>query len=407
MSEEKKPEKKAASKVGTVIGVVVLVVACVTGGWIACDMWPKDAPPKPEVPFVPPSVEVRAVEECAFLNPERFVAHIEPCKEVDILPQVDGYVKELKFKEGDIVKKGDVLYVLDAERYEAIVNQRKADLVAAEAEERRAARYWQRIQKLDSKSISELERDNAEAGAESAKAAVLQAKANLIVAEYDLKKTTVVAPITGQIGKSAAYEGDYVAPARGVLARIVQTDPVRVSFPVSDRDYIQWCKEGFDGFDGKYRMRLLLPDGKNMYDKVGKFAFVDNEMSKGTGSVLVRAEFLNPDNILLPNTFVTLIRDAKAEKINPCVYEQSLFVLENGKQAVWVVKDNGAVELREVEVGNKQGRLVPVTKGLAKGEKVAITAVSKLADKMTVKVVSGKAVLNDDLDPNYKSPIKD
>jgi multidrug efflux pump subunit AcrA (membrane-fusion protein) len=122
---------------------------------------------------------------------------------------------------------------------------------------------------------------------------------------------------------------------------------------------------------------------------------------------LVRAEFLNPDNILLPNTFVTLIRDAKAEKINPCVYEQSLFVLENGKQAVWVVKDNGAVELREVEVGNKQGRLVPVTKGLAKGEKVAITAVSKLADKMTVKVVSGKAVLNDDLDPNYKSPIKD
>ncbi len=406
MSEEKKSEKKDASKTGTVIGVAVLVVACVTGGWIACDMWPKPEPPKVEVPVIPPSVEVRAVEECEFLKPERFVAHVEPCKEVDILPQVDGYIKEVKFKEGDLVEKGAVLYVLDAERYEAIVNQRRADLVAAETEERRAARYWQRIQKLDSKSISDLERDNAEAGAESAKAAVLQAKANLIVAEYDLKKTTVLAPIAGQIGKSSAYEGDYVAPSRGVLARIVQTDPVRVSFPVPDRDYIQWSKDGFSGFDAKYRMQLLLPDGKK-YGKVGKFAFVDNEMSKGTGTVLVRAEFLNPDNILLPNTFVTLVRDVKVDKVNPCVYEQSLFVRENGKQAVWVVKDDSTVELREVETGNKEGRMVPVLKGLAKGEKVAITAVSKLADKMKVAVVAGKATPNDDLDPDYESPIVD
>jgi multidrug efflux pump subunit AcrA (membrane-fusion protein) len=130
-------------------------------------------------------------------------------------------------------------------------------------------------------------------------------------------------------------------------------------------------------------------------------------MSKGTGTVLVRAEFLNPDNILLPNTFVTLVRDVKVDKVNPCVYEQSLFVRENGKQAVWVVKDDSTVELREVETGNKEGRMVPVLKGLAKGEKVAITAVSKLADKMKVAVVAGKATPNDDLDPDYESPIVD
>ena len=111
-------------------------------------------------------------------------------------------MKEILFKEGDIVEAGAVLYVLDDERYQAVANQRKADLAAAEAEERRARRYNERMQKADERGITQKERDDAEAGFERAKAAVLQAKANLVVAEYDLKKAKVVAPISGQISLS-------------------------------------------------------------------------------------------------------------------------------------------------------------------------------------------------------------
>ena len=107
--------EKKKSSVGSAIGVVVLVAASVTGGWVACDLWPKKAAPKMQIPQMAASVAVRPVEERLYNLPERFVAHAEPVQEVELLPQVDGYVKEIRFKEGDIVEAGDTLYVLDGE----------------------------------------------------------------------------------------------------------------------------------------------------------------------------------------------------------------------------------------------------------------------------------------------------
>lgn len=404
MSEDKNTEKKGSSKVGSVIGVVVLVAASVTGGWIACDMWPKPEEKKAEIPFQPPSVSVMPVEERAYNLPEKFVAHAEPVQEVELLPQVDGYIKEIKFKEGDIVKAGDVLYVLDAERYEAIVNQKKADLAAAEAEERRCVRYWQRMQKADARGVTELERDNAEAGAESAKAAVMQAKADLIVAEYDLKKAKVVAPISGQIGKTAAHVGDYVSSAKGPLARIVQIDPIRVSFPLTDRKYVAWRMAQQKGVAPDYRMRLVLPDGSE-YDGLGEWAFDDNTMSKETATIIMRLKFPNPDRMLVPNTYVTLLVDQKTPPKTPCVPQQAVVDLTTGGRAVWILKDGNTVEQRVIVAGEPSEGWIPVEKGVKVGEKVVVAGVSKLAPGMPV--VFAEPTGNDDLDPNYQSPIKE
>ena len=133
-------ETKKGGAVGAVIGTVVLAAACGAGGWIANDLWPKKAGGPPPMPPRIATVAVREVEERVYNLPEKFVAHAEAMQEVDLLPQVDGYIKEIKFREGDIVKAGAVLYVLDDERYRAVANQRKADLEAAEAEARRAER---------------------------------------------------------------------------------------------------------------------------------------------------------------------------------------------------------------------------------------------------------------------------
>ena len=402
MENKRTDGKKSA--VGSAIGVVVLVVASVTGGWVACDLWPKKAAPKMQMPQMAASVAVRPVEERLYNLPERFVAHAEPVQEVELLPQVDGYVKEIRFKEGDIVKAGDVLYVLDGERYQAIVNQRKADLEAAEAEKRRADRYFKRMEKADERGITQLERDNAEAAADSANAAVMQAKANLIVAEYDLKKTCIAAPISGQIGKTSAHVGDYVSPSKGSLARIVQIDPIRVSFPLTDRAYVGWRAAQLKGSAPDYRLRLILPDGSE-YKGLGAWAFDDNTMSKETATIIMRLVFPNPERMLVPNSYVTLLVDRKNPPKLPCVPQQAVLDLSTGSRAVWVLKEDMTVEQRVVETRETSGGWTPVVSGVKPGEKVVVSGIAKLAPGM--KVALAEATGNEDLDPNFKPRIQE
>ncbi len=400
--KEQKEETK--STVGAVIGTVVLVAASVTGGWIACELWPKGDKGPAQMVQGDVTVAVEKAQAREYNLPERYVAHAEPVQEVDLMPQIDGYIKELHFKEGDVVKAGDVLYVIDDERYLAVVNQRKADLEAAEAEERRAKRYFERMQKADARGITQLERDNAEAGADKAAASVLQAKANLVVAEYDLKKTKVIAPISGQIGKSAAYVGDYVSPSKGALAHIVQIDPIRVTFPLTDRKYVAWRASQKKGGAPEYRLRLMLPDG-TIYDREGAWAYDDNEMSKETATITMRLTFPNPDRMLIPNSYVTLLTDYQKPPKVMCIPQQAVFDLTSGNEAVWVLKDDMTVEQRAVKTKETSDGWVPVVDGLKEGEKVVISGISKLHVGMKVKLMEPTS--NADIDPNYKPPVKE
>ena len=400
------------STVGSIIGTIVLAAVCVAGGWIGKDMWPKgdggaaaaQAAKLAAMAAMQQTVAVTNAELRVYNLPERFVAHAEAVQEVDLLPQIDGYVKEIKFKEGDVVKAGQLLYVIDDERYQAVANQRKADLAAAEAEARRAERYFERMEKADERGITQLERDNAEAAAEKAKAAVLQAKANLVVAEYDLKKTTVFAPISGQIGKSSAHVGDYVAPSKGALAKIVQIDPIRVSFPLTDRAYIAWRQSKREGLDHAFRMRLILPDGSE-YDREGTWDFDDNQMSRETASIMMRLRFPNPERLLIPNSYVTLLTDYQEPPSYPSVPQQAIVDLPGGNQGVWILKDDMTVEQRPVETKEAFGGWTPLVKGVKEGERVVISGISKLGPG--VKVALAEPTSNDDINANHKSPIEE
>ena len=398
--------KESKSAIGALIGTVVLAAVCAVGGWVARELVPAEKPaaanPMAAMAGMPQTVAVTNVENRVYNLPERFVAHAEAVQEVELLPQVDGYIKEITFKEGDIVQAGQLLYVLDDERYQAVVNQRKADLSAAEAEERRAQRYYERMEKADSRGITEKELDDAQAGFESAKAKVMQAKANLVVAEYDLKKAKVVAPISGQIGKTTAHLGDYVAPSKGPLAKIVQIDPIRVSFPLTDRAYIAWRQAQRNGTAHEFRMRLLLPDGSE-YDQEGAWDFDDNQMSKETASIMMRLSFPNPERLLIPNSYVTLLTDYAQPPSYPSVPQQCVFDLPGGNQGVWVVREDMTVEQRPVEIMENFEGWVPVVSGLELGEKVILSGTSKLGPGM--KVVPLEPTPNDDITPGYVPPI--
>ena len=407
MVDTKRNDGKGGA-VGALMGTIALAAACAVGGWIARGLVPAGKPPAVNpmaaLAGMAQTVAVTNVETRAYNLPERFVAHAEAVQEVDLLPQVDGYIKEITFKEGDLVKEGQLLYVLDDERYQAVVNQRMADLSAAEAEERRAERYYERMQKADERGITQKERDDSEAAYESAKAKVMQAKANLVVAEYDLKKARVFAPISGQIGKTTAHHGDYVSPAKGALAKIVQIDPIRVSFPLTDRAYISWRQAQRAGKAAPVRMRLILPDGSE-YDQNGAWDFDDNQMSRETASIMMRLKFPNPERLLIPNSYVTLLTDLAVPPSYPSVPQQCLFDLPGGNQGVWVVGDDMTVSQRPVETREAFEGWTPVVKGLAEGERVVLSGVSKLGPGM--KVVPVEPTSNDDINPDHKSPIEE
>ena len=403
---ENKGEK--GSTIGAVIGTVVLAVVCAVGGWIARELIPHEKPvavnPLAAMAGMPQTVAVTNVEMKAYNLPEKFVAHAEAVQEVDLLPQVDGYIKEILFKEGDVVTAGQLLYVLDDERYQAVVNQRKADLSAAEAEERRTQRYFERMQKADSRGITEKELDDAEAAYESAKAKVMQAKANLVVAEYDLKKAKVVAPISGQIGKTTAHLGDYVAPLKGALAKIVQIDPMRVSFPLTDRAYIAWRQAQKKGTAPDFRMRLILPDGSE-YDREGAWDFDDNQMSMETASIMMRLSFPNPERLLIPNSYVTLLTDYAEPPKYPSVPQQAIFDLPGGEVGVWVVKEDSTVESRTVKTRDAFMGWNPILEGLNEGETVVISGVANLQPGMKVALVAPTP--NEDITDDFKPSIED
>lgn len=395
-------EENKKSGIGIAIAQIVMIATCFAAGWIAKELMPAPKGPAGMPPMMMGGAQSAAVtnaEMRVYNLPERFVAHAEPVQEVDLLPQVDGYIKEVLFKEGDIVEAGDVLYVLDDERYQAVVNQRKADLSAREAEERRTKRMYDRLLAADARGITQLERDNAEAAWETAKAAVAQAKANLVVSEYDLKKSKVIAPITGQIGKSSAHVGDYVAPLKGALARIVQVDPIRVTFPLTDRNYIAWRQAKLNGTEDKLRMRLVLPDGSN-YDGEGTWDFDDNQMSKETATIIMRLSFPNPDRLLVPNSYVTLLTDFQNPPSYPSVPQAALFDLPGGNQAVWVVGADGKVEARPVTTKEAADGWSPLLSGVEAGEKVVYAGVHKLQPGMSVK--DSVPTPNEDITPNFK-----
>jgi len=352
-----------------------------------------------------PVVRTVAVEKVAKhrLNPvEWYVGHVEPIQEVEILPQIDGYLEKVNFKEGDFVKTGDVLFEIDDERYVAADGMARAALAQAEARVAeseaavdKAVRYWKRLTTTDERGITQTEKDAAETGLAAeraalakAKASVKEAKAQIAASEFNLKHTTIRAPFAGRIGKTFAHVGDYVAPSKGPMAHLVQIDPIRVDFPKTDRAYLALGrmaeKRGLKPSE-MLRLRLRLPDG-SVYPSNGRWTFVDNEMSAESATVSIRAEFDNPAGELLPKAYVEVL----ADETNPLeVLAVPKTSLAHGAVAngLWLLKEDSTVTLREVTLGRSAGPLVELTDGVAAGETFILQGTSKMSEGVKVEVV--------------------
>ena len=365
-------------------------------GWLVREAVGFKEKPRAERARPAPAVSAVVVTNAAFNPPAEYVGHVESAQAADILPQVDGYVRRVCFAEGAMVEEGDVLFEIDDEQYVAARNLRHSEVVSAEAkalvaraELDRAERYYRRIAAVDERSVSANERDAAETSLASAKAAlnaanaaVGQAKAAAAIADFNLRHTKVLSPMRGRIGRAMHHVGDYVSPAKSALARVVQTDPVRVVFPVRDRDCGGWLA---GSAAAARRLRIVLPDGST-YEQEGAVEFGDNEMNRGTGTLAVHLSFPNPAGRLVANEYVRVVADMRTPPQALVVPTAALVRVDDGLQA-WKIGADGVVHPVSVATDGEWNGLSRIVGGLAAGDVVVGSGAFKLKDGDVVKVV--------------------
>lgn len=338
-----------------------------------------------------PLVVVSAAEEASLNPPAEFIGHVEPIRDVDLRAQIEGYVKTIHFVEGALVREGDLLFSIDSDQYEARVALRQAELEKEKAELDRAEKFQKRLESSDARGITQSDLDTARSAVAQSRAAVQQAHANLRLAEIDLKHTRIVAPIAGRIGRTVANVGDYVAPSLGTLVRIVQMNPVRVVFSVTDREYLKVRESIADeAIQSTLRTRLRLPTG-TVLDVPGVRDFENNEMSMDTATLPVRVRFENSQGLLVPGGYVTVLIDQPNAAKVPVVPLSAITTDQQGSY-VYTVSAEGQAQQRRVKTGTAMGGRVEIREGLSAGDRVVVEGVQKVKPGQSVQAVSAADV---------------
>ena len=225
------------------------------------------------------------------------ISYVEPINDVNLLPKVTGTIEKVLFKEGSLVKEGDVLFEIEPDKYQAAFDLARAKLDSAKANLVKAERDYNRHLKLsDQKFASKATFDMAESAYLQAKAAVEEAKAGLDVATLDLDYTKVKAPITGKIGKALVTVGNYVVASSQPLAKIVQVNPMRISFALTDKEAVEVAEANYS--PENLTARINLPTAKIIDEEIVNI-FIDNKVNAATATVSVFVDVDNSEGILI------------------------------------------------------------------------------------------------------------
>lgn len=363
------------------IAAAVVVIAVVFFGYRA---W-KDGSSQPvQQAAAEPVVIVKQVEKFdASSVPSEYVGRVESIQSVSVKPQISGEIAKVCFKEGSVVKAGQLLFQIDPKQYEATVQLRKAELQQAEANLVTAEKYYKRVTAASERAVSATDRDTAEGNFLQAKAAVAQAKAALKLAQIDLGYCRITSPITGKIGRALYTKGNYVTPQITELASIVQMDPIRVSYPLPDRDYLDQLSL-FKEDGSVYNTSLILSNGEK-YNVPGKRDFENNRVDQTTGTIMMRLRFANKEGMLIPGEMVRVFTKPVKSHIVNAVPQTAVMADEQGDYVYVINADNTARQAR-VTLGREFGDLREVTSGVEAGENVAVAGLQRLRPGAKVRI---------------------
>ena len=335
---------------------------------------------------VVPSVTVDKVVEADVTPAYQFVGRVEAIDTVELRARIEGIIVERNFIEGRIVNAGQKLFVIEKEPYEVVVDQREAEVVRAEAEvERTKADFTRKDSLRDKDVVSEAVLDRALADLKKSEADVLKAKAELRSARLDLGYTEITAPITGRVNEARYSVGNLVNPSSQPLATVTSVNPIYVKIPISEKQLIDARRDGLDLENPPVAPTIILADGSE-YGQEGKFDYLAPNVDRSTDTVLARAVFPNPKEVLLPGQFVTVVvRPKQIEKA--LVVPQAAVQKDREGSFVLVVDRENKIEVRRITLGRQSGRQWVVEHGLASGELVVVEGLQKVKPDMTVNPV--------------------
>jgi len=325
-----------------------------------------------QTPQQPPAVPVSVVtaEKQPVTKALDFVGRVDAVERVEVRARVTGYLQDVLFKEGDLIKEGAPLYSIEKDQFEAAVEQAEGSLERSKGAKALAEVQLQRAQELLEKSAGTVvARDQALAQDQAAKGTVMIDEAGLRTAQINLGYTSITSPITGKVGKTNVTKGNVVGPDSGPLTVIVSQDPTYVSLPVSQREFLR-AEEAERSVDlTGIKASLRFSDG-SAYKHGGKINFVDVKVDRATDTVLVRATFPNPDGALIDGQLVRVGLEG-GEAVEKIVIPQAALITDQEGVYVFVVSD-GKAAVRRVKPAGPSGTGVIIDQGLDAGEQVVV-----------------------------------
>ncbi|SAK45494.1 HlyD family secretion protein [Caballeronia fortuita] len=340
-----------------------------------------------------PEVGVVTIEPAAVPVTAELTGRTSAFLDAQVRARVDGIVLRREFTEGSLVKAGQRLYKIDPAPFIAQLNNAKASFAKAQANLVSTTAQAERYKVLvASNAVSKQDYDNAVAALGQAEADVASAKAAIDTAQINLGYTDVTSPVTGQAGISQVTPGAYVQAAQATLmVSVQQLDPMYVDLTQSSLDGLKLrrqIQEGRLSTNGPNaaKVTLILEDGR-VYPEQGKLQFSDVTVDQSTGSVTVRAVFMNRDRVLLPGMFV---RARIEEGVNPkalVVPVQGVTHDQKGTALAMVVDKDGKVAMRPLVTSGMHGQNWVVDGGLESGDRVIVEGIDKIRPGMAVKAV--------------------
>jgi len=312
-----------------------------------------------------------------------FVGRIEAVNRVEIRARVQGFLEAVLFKEGDPIKEGDPLYRIEKGMFQAAVEQAEGALTRSKASKALTEVQLQRAEDLLAKAAgTQVARDQAAAADEQAKGQIQSDEASLETAKINLGYTEIVAPVSGRIGRTNITKGNVVGPDSGPLTVVVSQDPMYVTFPVSQREFLRAQGAGRQVDVKAIKASLRFADGRT-YDQTGQINFIDVTVDRATDTVLVRASFPNPAGGLTDGQLVRVSLESGTPQ-EMVVVPQSALIADQEGVYVFVVEDGKAV-VKRIKPGGESGTDTVVQEGLSGNELVIVEGLQGVRPGAPVK----------------------
>src|SRR5713226_4115638 len=332
----------------------------------------------------PPVVEVASVVQQDTPIYSEWVATLDGYVNAQIQSRVSGYIIRQNYKEGSVVRKGEVLFEIDPRPFKAALDQAKAQLAQAEAQLGKASLDVERDTPLaQARAIAQGQLDTEIQARLGAQALVQAAKANVEQAELNMEFTKVTSLVTGIAGIAQVQIGNLVGP-NSVLSSVSQVDPIKAYYPISEQAYVLAQKqsgavstEHAVSFFGN-SLDLILTDGST-YSRKGKILLADRQVDPSTGTIRIVAAFPNPGNILRPGQYGR-VRVETSVKNGALLLPQSAVAQSQGSYQVAVVGSDHKVSMRAVKPGETVGTMWVIDEGLKPGEQVVVDGLQQLRE---------------------------